>query len=230
MVADRSPSLLALHRRLSEAGLTAELTTDRREVGRKAAFPGQRLIVLDLLWPRDDPLVILQKWRSQGVQAHVLALAGDRNPAERVRVLDLGADDVLARPIEPDEFLARVRALLRRSMPPDTVLRVHDLEIDRQAHVVRRGGQAIPLTPREFALLEMLARQPGRVLTRSMILQHLYDGAGEQTSNVVDVYIRYLRNKIDRGFEVPLILTRWGEGYLLRGEPGGSRAWAPGWG
>jgi DNA-binding response OmpR family regulator len=98
------------------------------------------------------------------------------------------------------------------------VLRVHDLEIDTASRTVKRGGQAIHLTPREYALLQFLAFHRGRVVTRSMIWEHLYDEQDENTSNVVDVYIRYLRNKIDKGFDPPLILTRWGEGYLLRGE------------
>jgi DNA-binding response OmpR family regulator len=98
------------------------------------------------------------------------------------------------------------------------VLRVHDLEIDTAARTVKRGGKGIHLTPREFALLEFLAFHRGKVVSRSMIWEHLYDEQDENTSNVVDVYIRYLRNKIDKGFELSLILTRWGEGYLLRGE------------
>jgi DNA-binding response OmpR family regulator len=98
------------------------------------------------------------------------------------------------------------------------VLRVHDLEIDTAARTVKRAGQPIYLTPREYALLEFLAFHRGKVVTRSMIWEHLYDDQDETISNVVDVYIRYLRNKIDKGFEPPLILTRWGEGYMLRGD------------
>ena len=99
----------------------------------------------------------------------------------------------------------------------DPVLKVHDLEIDTAARTVRRAGQVVHLTPREYALLEFLAYHCGKVVTRSMIWEHLYDEYDENTSNVVDVYIRYLRNKVDKGFDPPLILTRWGEGYMLRG-------------
>src|SRR5262249_50336101 len=98
------------------------------------------------------------------------------------------------------------------------ILRVFDLEMDTAAHSVRRAGQAIHLTPREYSLLEYLAFHKGQVVTRTMIWEHLYDENDESTSNVVDVYIRYLRNKIDKGFEPPLILTRWGEGYMMRAE------------
>jgi DNA-binding response OmpR family regulator len=112
-----------------------------------------------------------------------------------------------------------MRALVRRShQVKDPVLRIEDLEIDTSAKTVKRSGQTIHLTPREFALLQFLAFHRGKVVTRTMIWEHLYDEYDENTSNVVDVYIRYLRTKVDKGFERPLILTRWGEGYLLRGE------------
>ena len=106
----------------------------------------------------------------------------------------------------------------RRHQVKDPVLRICDLEIDTAARCVKRSGKAIHLTPREYALLEFLAYHRGKVVSRSMIWEHLYDEHDENTSNVVDVYIRYLRNKVDKEFEPPLILTRWGEGYMLRGE------------
>src|SRR5205085_8926610 len=113
----------------------------------------------------------------------------------------------------------RVRALVRRGHKvKSSVLKVFELEIDTAAHAVRRGGQQIHLTPREYGLLEFLAFNRGKVVTRSMIWEHLYDENDESTSNVVDVYIRYLRNKVDKGISPPLILTRVGEGYMMRGE------------
>jgi DNA-binding response OmpR family regulator len=122
-----------------------------------------------------------------------------------------------------DELLARIRALIRRGhQKKDPFIKVHDLTLDTAARSVTRGGKRISLTPREYALLEFLAFHAGAVVTRTMIWEHLYDEYDENTSNVVDVYIRYLRNKIDKGFEAPLILTKWGEGYMLRGadDPG----------
>src|SRR5262245_50065132 len=197
MVAERNESILGLKRRLSENGFAPLLASDPKEVHRLAQRTGWQLIVLDMLWMRQDPLELLSGWRRGGVRTLVLALAGPRKMRQTVEALDLGADDVLTRPFEEEEFLARVRALVRRTKPLTTrLLRIHDLEIDRQSHTVRRGGRLIPLTPREFALLEVLAQQPGQVVSRSAIWRHLYAAEGESLSNVVDVYIRYLRNKI----------------------------------
>src|SRR5262249_8518332 len=125
--------------------------------------------------------------------------------------------DYLAHPFAWEELLARLRALVRRrSRTPDSVIRVRDLEIDTSVRSVQRGGKPIFLTPREYALLEFLARHRGKVVTRSTIWEPLYDEHTNNTSNVVDVYIRYLRTKIDKGASSPLILTRRGQGYLLR--------------
>src|SRR5262249_49684479 len=140
---------------------------------------------------------------------------------EKIQGLDSGADDYLAKPFRLEELLARLRALVRRRhQVKDPVLRIFDMEIDTVARSVKRAGQPIHLTPREYGLLQFLAFHRGKVVSRSMIWQHLYDEFDEGTSNVVDVYIRYLRNKIDRDFDPPLILTRWGEGYQLRSDEG----------
>jgi DNA-binding response OmpR family regulator len=169
--------------------------------------------------PKEDGLSLLQRWRREGLKTHVLVLTARSSIEDKVKGLDLGADDYLTKPFELGELLARLRALVRRGhQVKDPIIRVHDLEIDTAARTVKRAGQPIHLTPREYALLQFLAFHCGRVVTRTMIWEHLYDEHDESTSNVVDVYIRYLRNKIDKGFETPLILTRWGEGYLLRGE------------
>ncbi len=153
--------------------------------------------------------------------AGILAILPGRDVAQLVHVLDGGADDGVGAPAHPDELLARLAALARRSRrrrPSGPVLRAHDLEVDTHARAVRRAGQAIELAPREYALLCLLMVHRGEVLRRDRIRQHLYGDSRVKSSNIIDVYVRYLRNKIDRGFDPPLILTRWGEGYLLRGD------------
>jgi DNA-binding response OmpR family regulator len=169
--------------------------------------------------PKVDGLTLLKEWRRSGMSSHVLVLTAKNSIEDKVHGLDLGADDYLTKPFQLQELLARLRALIRRGhQVKDPLLRVYDLEIDTAARTVKRAGHPIHLTPREYALLQFLAFHRGRVVSRSMIWEHLYDEHDENTSNVVDVYIRYLRTKIDKGFDPPLILTRWGEGYLLRAE------------
>jgi len=204
---------------LEEEGLAVDVALDGEEADFKARSAQYDAIVLDIMLPKKDGLTLLKEWRQEGIKTHVLMLTARGTLEDKVRGLDSGADDYLTKPFALEELLARLRALIRRGHEvKDPVLRVHDLEIDTATRTVKRGGQAIHLTPREYALLQFLAFHRGRVVSRTMIWEHLYDEHDESTSNVVDVYIRYLRNKIDKGFESPLILTRWGEGYLLRGD------------
>lgn len=219
LVEDHKPLSRALKRGLEEEGLAVDLAEDGEEADFKARSASYDVIVLDLMLPKKDGLTLLREWRRDGVATHVLCLTAKDTTDDKVRGLDIGADDYLTKPFQLEELLARLRALIRRQhQVKDPVIRVLDLEIDTAARTVRRAGQSIHLTPREYALLEFLAFHRGKVVTRTMIWEHLYDEYDESTSNVVDVYIRYLRTKIDKGFEVPLIMTRWGEGYLLRGE------------
>jgi DNA-binding response OmpR family regulator len=221
LVEDHKPLVRALKQGLEEEGFAVDVAYDGEEGNYKARTAEYDVIVLDLMLPKEDGLSLLQHWRREGLKAHVLVLTARGGIEDKVRGLDTGADDYLTKPFELEELLARLRALIRRGhQVKDPVLRLHDLEIDTTTRTVRRAGKPIHLTPREYALLQFLAFHPGRVVTRSMIWEHLYDEHDESTSNVVDVYIRYLRNKIDKGFDPPLILTRWGEGYLLRGEEG----------
>jgi len=219
LVEDHKPLVRALRQGLEEEGLAVDVALDGEEADFKARGAQYDAIVLDIMLPKKDGLTLLKEWRQSGLKAHVVMLTARGTLEDKVRGLDSGADDYLTKPFELEELLARLRALLRRGHEiKDPIIRAHDLEIDTATRTVKRSGQAIHLTPREYALLQFLAFHRGRVVSRTMIWEHLYDEHDENTSNVVDVYIRYLRNKIDKGFEPPLILTRWGEGYLLRGD------------
>jgi DNA-binding response OmpR family regulator len=219
LIEDHLPLVRALRQGLEEEGFAVDTSHDGEEGDFKARTAQYDVIILDLMLPKRDGLSLLQGWRKDGLAAHVLILTARDATEDKVRGLDLGADDYLTKPFELEELLARLRVLIRRGhQVKSPVLTIHDLEIDTTRRSVRRGGRDISLTPREYALLEFLAFHRGQVVTRSMVWEHLYDERDESTSNVVDVYIRYLRNKIDKGVDPPLILTRWGEGYLLRGD------------
>jgi len=218
LVEDHKPLVRALRQGLEEEGFAVDVAYDGDEADHKAVSTNYDAIILDLMLPKKDGLTLLKGWRAAGIKSHVLILTARGTLEDKVKGLDIGADDYLTKPFELDELLARIRALIRRRhQAKDPILRVYDMTIDTASRVVKRNGQSIHLTPREYALLEFLAFHQGKVVTRTMIWEHLYDEHDESTSNVVDVYIRYLRNKIDKGFNPPLIMTRWGEGYMLRG-------------
>ena len=219
IVEDQMSMLRAWRQGLEEEGFAVDTATDGEEADVKARTTPYDVILLDIMLPKVDGLTLLKRWRQSGINTHVLMLTAKVTVADKVTGLDSGADDYLTKPVDFDELLARVRALVRRGhQKKDPLIRVCDLTLDTSARSVIRGGKKISLTPREYALLEFLAFHAGSVVTRTMIWEHLYDEYDENTSNVVDVYIRYLRNKIDRGFDPPLILTKWGEGYMLRAD------------
>ncbi|GIW80975.1 MAG: DNA-binding response regulator [Gemmatales bacterium] len=218
VVEDNKPLVRALEKVLAEEGFAVDVATDGEEADYKVRSTDYDVVLLDLMLPHIDGFELLKRWRKKGVQAHILVITARGEIEDKVRGLDLGGDDYLVKPFEIKELLARIRALIRRRhQVKNPVLRIFDLEIDTAKHIVRRGGKVIHLTPREYALLQFLAFHQGEVVTRTMIWEHLYNEDDENTSNVVDVYIRYLRQKIDEGFDPPIILTRRGEGYLLRG-------------
>jgi DNA-binding response OmpR family regulator len=219
LVEDHKPLVQALKKGLEEEGHAVDVAYDGEEAAYKARAVEYDTIVLDLMLPKEDGLSLLTRWRREGLQTHVLVLTAKGSTEDKVRGLDHGADDYLVKPFQLEELLARLRALgRRRRNVKDPVLCVHDLEIDTTSRSVKRAGRSIYLTPREYGLLELLALNRGKVVSRSEIREHLYDEQDESTSNVVDVYIRYLRNKVDRDFDPSLILTRWGEGYLMRSD------------
>ncbi len=174
-------------------------------------------VILDWMLPKRDGLSVLRSYRSHSRCAPVLMLTARDAVTDRVAGLDAGADDYLVKPFAFDELLARVRAMLRRRGEiRQNVLSLADLSMDTTAHTVTRAGKRITLTSREYALLEYLLRNQGIIQTRSQISDHVWNYDFEYDSNVVDVYVRYLRNKIDRDFDPPLIHTIRGFGYVMR--------------
>jgi two-component system copper resistance phosphate regulon response regulator CusR len=208
-------------------GLEAEnYVVDVAGDGEEALFLAEHydydLVVLDINLPKLDGFTVLQRIRAQKPDLAVLFLTGNIQVSDRVKGLDLGADDYLTKPFSLTELLARVRAVGRRSnRPSESVLKVQDLVLDRVQHVVTRAGQPINLTPKEFALLEYLMRNAGRPVSRAMIVEHVWNLGFDSTTNVVDVYINYLRKKIDSGASTRLIRTIRGVGYQIGKESGG---------
>jgi len=175
-------------------------------------------VILVSLSPFEDRFLdALKAWRQAGLVTPLLACASREHLA---RCLDAGADRCVTDDLGAEELLARLRALVRRLPREESAIRVYDLLIDANSRVVQRAGQLIRLRRREYQLLTFLAYHRGRAVSRALIHTQLYTDHGSVSSNVVDVYIRYLRKKIDVGFDPPLILTRWGEGFLLRGDDG----------
>jgi DNA-binding response OmpR family regulator len=174
------------------------------------------LVVLDLSLPSLDGLSLLKTLRKRKANLPVTILTARSRVEDRVQCLDSGADDYLVKPFSFLELAARARALSRRSrLPSESVLKVQDLNLDRVERRVERGGRAIELTTKEFALLEYMMRNAGRRLTRAMIIEHVWNLTFDSTTNVVDVYINYLRRKVDDGFSSSLIHTIRGVGYQL---------------
>lgn len=177
------------------------------------------LVILDLMLPRVSGLEVLRHIRAKNAQVPVLILTAKSDLQDKITGLDSGADDYLSKPFAYAELSARVRALLRRATKEDVKLRLADLEMDTVARVVKRGGQRIDLKPKEYALLEFLLRNAQCAVTRTMIVEHVWDIHFDSVSNVVDVHINWLRNKIDKGFSPPLIHTLRGVGYILTDTP-----------
>ena len=177
---------------------------------------GYDVIVLDLMLPKMDGLTILRRVREKGESIAALILTARNQVRDRVVGLNAGADDYLVKPFAFDELLARVRALVRRRYHVSTALiRIADLEVDTVGRTVRRSGKAVTLSGREFALLEYLALRRGHIVTRAEIWEHVYDFVSDPSSNVIDVYVGYLRKKIDQDHTPKLIQTRRGQGYVL---------------
>jgi DNA-binding response OmpR family regulator len=203
---------------LRENAYAVDTAADGLEALYQAAINEYDLIILDVMLPQKNGFEVCRELREKSVTTPVLMLTARDAVEDRVAGLDFGADDYLTKPFAFDELLARLRALLRRNTelrPPKII--IHDLAIDTAAQRVWRGGNEISLTTKEYALLEYLARASGRVVGRGEIAEHVWDENFDAFSNLIEVYVKRLRSKMDEGFAVQLIHTRRGAGYLLSG-------------
>lgn len=203
-----------------EQGYAVDIAADGEEALYKASILEYDLIILDVMIPLKNGFEVCKEMRAQGIKQPVLMLTARDGVDDRVTGLDCGADDYLGKPFDFKELLARVRALLRRAKEiRPKKLQVADLEIDTSAHTVTRAGRSISLTAKEYSLLEFFVLRAGTLVGRDDIAHHVWDENFDPFSNVIDVYVRRLRKKIDEGFSKPLIHTRRGEGYFFSADP-----------
>jgi two-component system OmpR family response regulator len=221
IVEDELKMASLIRRGLRGDGMAADVAATGEDALWMAGSTEYDVIVLDVMLPGIDGFAVCRRLREDGVWSPVLMLTARDAVEDRVQGLDTGADDYLAKPFSFVELAARLRALARRGpVERPTVLRAGDLHLDPSSRRVWRGREDISLSPKEFALLETFMRRPGQVLDRFQLLEHAWDYEYENRSNVVDVYVRYLRDKIDRPFEVESIETVRGAGYRLRADGG----------
>jgi two-component system OmpR family response regulator len=216
VVEDDTKLARALERGLQREGYAVDVADNGDEALSQATENEYDAVVLDVMLPGRDGFSVCKAMRRQERWAPVLMLTARDQVGDRIRGLDAGADDYLVKPFDFGELLARLRALIRRGpseRPP--VLEVGDLRIDPAARVVTRAGREVELTVREFALLQFLAQRAGEVVSREQLLEHVWDSAEDGSTNVVDVYIGYLRNKIERPFRGKIIRTVRGIGFML---------------
>ena len=208
-----------IRRGLEEEGYAVDVLHDGAAVGEQAHCIEYDAAVLDLMLPGRSGFQVLRDIRAEKAELPVLILTAKSSLEERVTGLDSGADDYMVKPFALAELSARLRALLRRGKPRETRLNIADLEMDIARRTVTRGGRRIDLRPKEYALLEYLMRNSDRPVTRSLIIEHVWDLHFDSISNVVEVHINSLRHKIDREFSPPLIHTVRGVGYMLTDKP-----------
>ena len=220
LVVEDEPNLNnVIAKRLKKEGYSVDSALDGETAAEYIKSIEYNAIVIDLMIPRKNGLEVIREMRDRGNVTPVLILTARDSVSDRVAGLDAGADDYLVKPFAFDEFLARVRALFRRNTAfTANVLKVADLEMDMNQRTVSRGGKVIQLSSKEFTILEYLIRNKNVVLSREQIEQNAWDLSFDGGSNIVDVYIRYLRKKIDSGFDKKLIHTVYGSGYILKEE------------
>lgn len=217
VVEDEARIARFIRRGLEEEGHAVDVATDGDEAIVLATTNDYDVILLDILLPRRNGLAVCRDLRQRNVATPILMLTAKDSVQDKVAGLNSGADDYLTKPFSFDELVARVNALTRRqALARSPILSVADLTLDPISHDVRRGGDSVELTNKEYALLALLMRRPGQVLTRTQIAQQIWDMDVDSDSNVIDVYIRYLRKKVDAGRDQPLIHTVRGVGYTIR--------------
>jgi DNA-binding response OmpR family regulator len=221
---DDAPLADFLRQQLQKEQFSVQTVADEAETQRLASDHAYDLVVVDLNLRVDHAMDVLRNIRAKKPDLPVLMVTSGNLAEERVRLLEAGADDTLAKPFAFAELAARIRAVLRRGNRPRALLRVADLEVDRVSHAVTRGGRSIDLSPKEFALLEFLMRHQGQPVTRSSIVEQVWKLNFDTMTNVVDVYINYLRRKVDSSFDPPLIRTIRGVGYQIGGNGSKSAA------
>ena len=215
LVEDDSAVSRPLIQFLEREHFTVDLAEDGETGLRMALESEYAVVILDRQLPRLDGMSILKRLRSSGRATRVLFLSDTGDLSERIAALHAGADDVLVKPFAQEELSARIYSVLRRPEELIDTLRVADLELDRMRHKVTRAGKPIILTQREYSVLEYLMRNAGYAVSRNMVVEHVWNLNFEGLTNIVDVYVNYLRMKIDRGFSEPLIHTARGTGYML---------------
>ena len=219
VVEDEKKVAKFLQQGLEEERYAVDVAHDGEEGARLAASEPYDLVILDLLLPKKDGIMVVKELRGKRINVPVLMLTAKTSVDDRVEGLDSGADDYLTKPFAFSELLARVRSLLRRgSTEKSTILKVADLQLDTIAHKAKRGDRSIELTGKEYSLLEYFMRNVNRVLTRTIISEHIWSYSFDTGTNVVDVYINNLRSKIDDGFERKLLHTVRSVGYVLKDE------------
>ena len=219
LIEDEAKTIQSLRQGLEELSWAVDAATDGDTGWRYITENHYDVIVSDIIMPGLDGLEICRRLRERGQKTPVLLLSALGHTDDKVTGLEAGADDYLSKPFEFREFVARVKALARRpasAIRPENILHFADLEQNLDAKTVRREGRDLLLTPREFALLEFFMRNPGRVLSKTEIAEKVWDLDFDTGTNVIEVYVNYLRNKIDKGFERKLIQTQFGQGYVLK--------------
>lgn len=217
LVEDEAKVASHIKKGLGEEGYAVDVVNNGAEAGDMAMTYGYDLIILDVMLPGKNGIQVLKELRDNKNYTPVILLTAKNSTEEKISGLDLGADDYLTKPFEFEELCARIRAILRRHESAKTTkLEIADLELDLVTHEVKRAGGRIDLTPKEYSLLEYLMYNQGKILTRTMIVEHVWDQDFDSFTNVVDVYINHLRSKIDQPFEKKLLHTARGFGYVLR--------------